>query len=331
MPFLRGEDVNVGVAIEAVRGTYVEPQIWIPARTPAGIIAQLDKVDIQETRSTKMPSQGQEIVRYGAGGSLEFNLRSRSLGYLLKSLLGSVSSATKAGETVVYEHTFNLLASDPSHPSLSLSVSKPNIQSYQYVKALVKMLEIRTPVDDLVNATVEFVAAQEAEHAAFTPSFPSTDTYFRQQDVSIKLATTYAGLGAASPIKVKDFSVSLDNGARGNQNVGSLYNDDVLATVMVIEGEFEIDLTDKTLYDVFRNNESRAFRLELTRSDVTIGTASNPKLQLDLPKVTFSGLDEDRPLDDIVTQTISFKAHYSLTDALGVRAILTNDKANYTT
>ena len=330
MPFQRGEDVNIGVAIESSRGTLNDtPGVWIPGRTPAGVIAMLDKVDVAETRSTKMSSQGSEITQKRSGGNLEFNLRVSSLGYLLKSLLGNVTTSTL--ETGVYQHIFSILASNPQHPSLSLHLSKPQIQSYSYVNALVKSLEIRTPVDDLVNGTVEFLATAEAEHAAYSPSFSSNDYYFRHQDLTVKIASAMAGLAGATPIKVNDFSVSIDNGARTNQQVGNLSPSDVLATVIAVEGDLELDLTDKSLYDLFRAGTYQAFRIQGVRSDITIGAVNNPTFILDLPKISFEGFDEDRKIDDIVTQKLKFKAHYSLADALGIQVTLKNEKANYTT
>lgn len=332
MPFLRGEDVNIGVGREAVRGTPVAMGVFIPGRTPAGIVAQLEKVAVRETRGTKMPSQGSETVQKRAGGSLEFNLRNSSIGYLLLSLLGSVSSALKGGESAVYNHTFSLLASNPQHPSLTLGLSQPGIQDYEYPLSLVKSLEIRTPVDDLVNATAEFISSKEQEKTpAYSPTFASNDYYFRHQDITIKLASTLAGLGAASAIKVKDFSMTIDNGARVNQNVSEINPSDVLATIITISGSIELDQLNKTHHDSFVNGTYQALRLTLARTDVTIGTSSNPTLQIDLPKVSFESFDPNRAIDDIVSEKINFTAHYSISDASGIVCVLTNEKANYTT
>ncbi len=330
MPYLRGEDVNIGFGIESARGTPVAPGAWIPGRTPTGINVVIEKTRVRETRATKLSSQGSEIVKKAAGGNLEFNVRASSLGYLLKSLLGSVSSALKGGESAVYRHTFGVLANSPQHPSLTLGLSQPGIQDYEYPLALVKNLELRTPVDDLVNATIELVAQKEQEKSpAYSPAFAGNDYYFRHQDVVIKIADDLAGLDAASAIKVKDFSVSVENNARHNQNVSELNPGDVIASDFEIEGQIDIDYQAKTYHDLFTAGTYKAFRIEMIRSDITIGTGSNPKIHLDLPKISFEGVDPNRPIDDIVMQSLKFVAHYSLTDALGIRLIIDNEKANY--
>jgi hypothetical protein len=244
-------------------------------------------------------------------------------------LLGSVSSAAAAGESAVYNHTFGILLNNPQHPSLTLALSKPGIQDYEYPLALVKSLEIRTPVNDLINATAAFIAQKENSHAAFSPVFASNDYYFRHQDVVLKLADSVAGLGAAAVLKVKDFKLNVDNKAKFNQNISELNPSDVIADIFTIEGELQMDLTDTSFHDIFTAGSYKSLQLKMTRSDITIGTASNPSATITLPKVSFESYAENRKIDDIVEQTIKFTAHYSSSDAMAIQAVLTNEKANY--
>ena len=56
MPYQRGEDINIGVGMEnpAARGNIVNPQAWIPGRTPTGIAPVVEKVLLKETRATSI-------------------------------------------------------------------------------------------------------------------------------------------------------------------------------------------------------------------------------------------------------------------------------------
>jgi hypothetical protein len=208
-------------------------------------------------------------------------------------------------------------------------LSKPGIQDYEYPLALVKSLEIRTPVNDLINATAAFIAQKENSHAAFSPVFASNDYHFRHQDVVLKLADSVAGLGAAAVLKVKDFKLNVDNKAKFNQNISELNPSDVIADIFTIEGELQMDLTDTSFHDIFTAGSYKSLQLKMTRSDITIGTASNPSATITLPKVSFESYAENRKIDDIVEQTIKFTAHYSASDAMAIQAVLTNEKANY--
>ena len=264
MSYIRGEDINIGVGMEdpASRGTIVPPQVWIPGRTPTGVVPIVEKIEMKETRASGVDTQGAEIVQKRAEGDLEFNLRCGSIGYLLKSWLGKCVTGLVLGGGACWPHVFTVLPQNPEHPSLSLGLSQPNSQDYEYGLAIVKSLEIRTPVDDLVNATVGFLASKEQEKAGlpFAVSFgsiPLTDHIFRHQDVEIKMAeigadwaTTKASLDSAAVMSLKEFSLSGDNGARVNQNIGELNPGNVLALLaslkMTLKADF-IDNLDQTI------------------------------------------------------------------------------------
>ena len=252
--YLRGEDINIGVGTEnpAARGTIVAPQTWIPGRTPTGIKPVIEKVEIKETRASGIDTQGSEIIQKRAEGDLEFNVRCGSFGYLLKSWLGKTTPSVVEA-AAVWSHLFEVLPQNPEHPSLSLGLSQPNSQDYQYGLALVKTLEIKTPVDDLVNATAGFLASKEEEKAgaAYAVSFGSTDYVFRHQDVVVKFAdaganwaATKLALDAAASLSLKEFSFSGDNGARVNQNIGELVPGNVLGLLQSLKATLKADFID---------------------------------------------------------------------------------------
>ena len=333
MAYLLGENVNLGIGGEsaAARGTVVAPSIWVAARTPTGIRPVLEKTLLRETTGSGVQSQGSEVVGKRIEGDLEFNVKSQSIGWILRSLLGSsVSVAKSGGNSSVYDHTFSLLTGNPQHPTLSLGLSQLGQQDYVYNGGVATSLELRTPVNDLVNATAAFVARNETTVADYTISFGSNDVAFRQQDIIIKFAATAAGLDAASPISLKDFSLSINSNARPDMNIGSLTATDVISLLMEIGGSLTMDYKDSTYHDLFVAGTYRAMRIEMTRSDVTIGASANPKLVIDLPKISFEGLEPDRPLDDVVKENISFTAHYDSTTAKAITATRTNLLPTYT-
>jgi len=254
MAYIRGEDINIGVGTEnpTARGTVVAPQAWIPGRTPTGITPIIEKVELKETRASGIDTQGSEIIQKRAEGDLEFNVRCGSFGYLLKSWLGKTTPSVVEA-AAVWSHLFEVLPQNPEHPSLSLGLSQPNSQDYNYGLALVKTLEIKTPIDDLVNATVGFLASKEEEKAgaAHVVSFCATDYVFRHQDVVVKFADSAASwaltktaLTGAAALSLKEFSFSGDNNARVNQNIGELNPGNVLALLQSLKATLKADFID---------------------------------------------------------------------------------------
>ncbi len=324
-----GEQIMLGVGPETTRGTPVAPTIWIPGVSPATMGPRVEKVDVRETRNTRLGSQGAEIITRFGGGELEYYIRNKSFGYILRSHYGSMTSGTKAGDVTVYQHTASILLNSIQHPSLTIALAIPGSQHYQYALSIAKTININIE-RDLVKATTEFKSISQAEIANYTPTYGSDDYYFRHQDVTIKLATDLAGLTAAIAFKVKSLSFSSDNGAEENLNVGALAPDDILAKNFEIGGDFNVDFEDKTYHDLFYNNTYKAMRITILNNDVTIGSTSRPKIEIDLAKVSFSTYDNDRPIDDILKDTIGYKAHFSIADSKAITVLLENMKTNYT-
>lgn len=322
----------MGVATEGTRNSFTSPADFIPGRSPSGIQVQTEKTLIQETRGSGMNSQASEIVREWAEGDLEFNVRSETIGYILYSLFGSVSSAEDGSDTGVYHHTYSIKANSPLFQTLSLALAKEeansNFQDYGYVGSVVSSLELETPVDDVVNATASFMATEETEQSDFSPAYQDADKLFNHRDAKIELADSVGSLGGNGQ-DLKEFSVTIENGAERNDLIGSDHPEEILAKIVEVTGSLSADYEDETFHDIYTGGNYKAMRITMTRSDVTIGSSSNPKLELTMPKVSFEGLDNDRSIDDIAMEDVDFTAHYDSGEGYGVEAVLTNEVTSY--
>lgn len=334
MPILRGEDVIMGVGLESVRGTVVAPQMWVPGRSPSGIRPIQDRVAVKETRGSKLATSSEEIIQKRAEGDFEMNVRVNSIGYFLKSLLGEVASVSKGGaNAAVFDHTFTLLEDTPEHPSLSLGLHQKGIQDYQYRLAGASKIEFELTPTDLIMAKLALGAAAESEKTpAYSPDFSTAvhtgDHHFRHQDVTIKLAANVAGLGAASPLKVKSLGLSLDNGLRPDQNVTELNPGNMLVTEVKFDGKFELDYQSKDLHDVFDTNASRALQISMVRTDVTIGSSANPGIVITFPRITFNNWEPNRPIEEVVREALSFNVLQSPTEE-AIEVVVTNLLTGY--
>ena len=329
MGFLKGEDINLGIARETVRGTPETPSTYIPARTPTGITLIVDKTPVRETRGTGMSSQGAVMVQKRAEGDLEFNVRNGTIGFLLLSLLGKVTTSAAGA---AYSHLFEILTGNPQNPTLTLGLSQLGQQDYEYAQCIVTALEIKTPVNDLVNASAKFIGKGESTHIDYTVAFPSTDYYFRHYDVVIKIADVVANLGAASALALKEFSLNIVNNGRVNQNIGELNPSDVLALMMEVTGSFSTDYNGETLHDIYADEAYRAMSITMTRTDIDIdsgGGTVRPTITFIMPKVSLTKRDSDRPIDDISGENIEFMAHFDETTGYGIQATVLNNIANY--
>ena len=70
-------------------------------------------------------------------------------------------------------------------------------------------------------------------------------------------------------------------------------------------------------------------RIDMVNSDVTIGAVTNPQVQIDLAKVILEEWTRTGANDEIITQTLSFVAYYSVSDAKMVSVKLVNTQVAY--
>lgn len=327
MALTKGESIALGVGVEATRGTFVEPQDFIRLREPVGLDTIVEKVDIREATGSGMDTQGQEITKSKVEGEAAFNLRFRTIGYLLRSLLGGVSSSTEAGETVVYRHAFTLDTS-VLQPALSFALAKGDLPHTAVNGGIVSTLGLNFPLEDVINGTATLMGRSEAAHADWTPAFASDDQLAPRHYMTVKLAANIAGLAGASAIDITEASVTLDRQSREKMVVSSLSPTDYIGRLLNITGSFTWEKTSDTYKDLAEANTSQALQIDIVNTAVDIGVSSNPTLTITLPNVTLMR-SETRPLDDVITETIEFKAHYDAAEASGVTISLLNEKENY--
>jgi hypothetical protein len=327
MGYTRGESYATGVAVEGTRGTFAAAQDYIRSREPGSIQTLVEKVDIKETKVTGMNSQGQVVTMTKVEGELPFNLRFRTIGYLLKSLLGGVNSSAEAGETVVYRHAITL---DPAvqQPTLSLSLARGEFDHKRLNGAVVSALSFAFPVDDVVNGVATIKGRTETTATDFTAGYAEDDYLAPHQMVTLKIAEDVAGLSGATGICVTDLSLLLDRGSREKLCLSSVSPVDHIAKLLTVTGAFNFEKSDDTYRDLAIANTSRALQISVVNTAQEIGVDSNPTLTITLPNVTFT-TSESRPLDDLVTEEVSFTANYDDAEGNGITISLVNEKANY--
>ncbi len=134
----------------------------------------------------------------------------------------------------------------------------------------------------------------------------------------------------APTIKLKSMKVTIDSDSEDQDVIGSTAPEDFLNKNFMSEGTLEAIWQNET---DFKNqalaSQAQALLIDIKNTDVTLGTAANPELKLEYAKVTYEEITRPLKVGDLVYQTLKFKAHYSLSDTLMVRATLTNLQSAY--
>lgn len=318
-----GATVDFGIAKEAVRGTAETTALyWLP-KVSLSLDDMIENANDENSIGVIEDIQGINLVYKYAEGEIEAKVGDKSFGLILLATLGSLSTGTISDSA--YPHTFTVLQSS-QHPSLSLFVDDAN-QDYKHALGMITSLEVNGETGQIINYKAGFRAKVGAT-ATLTPSY-SAETLFLAQHITVKTATTQAGLDAAGAIVVRSFNLKIEKNVEDDKNLGTTEPTDILNKQFAVEGSIDFVFDANTIKTEMLASTVKALRIQLDNTDVLIGSTSTPRIQFDLHAVKWGEFTRNYGNGDIVTASVPFKAFYKLADAKMITVVLRNAVASY--
>lgn len=151
-----------------------------------------------------------------------------------------------------------------------------------------------------------------------------TENTFLPQHASLKIASAFAGLDGASATNIRSAKLTMEGNVQDDRSLGSVIQTDIINTQFSAELEVQIVMSANTYVTALLAGTSYALRLDVTNTDVVLGTASNPRVRFDLYKAILQDAPPAYALGDLVIQTLRFKIHYSETDSKMLVAYVRN-------
>lgn len=307
-----GRLVKIGVGRETSRGAGASPTYLLPDTSfsfddkviKARSVGGLGKLEDSEEAFV--------TTKYGEG-DLEMELRDKSLGMFLYAMLGSLSTTGPTDSS--YTHSFTLSHGN-THQSLSFVVTDENT-SELYKLVMLNSLEISAELDQVAMLKAGFMSKQGGSTGLTVPAVVE-ENKFTKKHLSLKLADDIAGLSGASGLSVKSIKLTINKNTILDDVLGTAEPEDILNRQISVEGEIKLNYESETWKNYMKDGTSKAMQIAFTNTDELIGAATRPSLTIQLPKVDFFDWEPDYSLDDIVTQTISFKASRDVANAQDV-------------
>jgi|TARA_R100000501_G_C2627664_1_gene121622 hypothetical protein len=301
-----GRLVHIGSALEAVRGEEVAPTTWIP-KTLLTVEDVAEKVTSVESRGNIWGFSNEElVVGRHAEGDLEMELGNETIATFLQATMGTASSGAFNG---VYQHTFTL-QDDNAHDSLTLTVVD-EVDQVQFGRAMINSFGISVAVGELVKATVNFMSNPHTDSDGHSMTYNTNEFKFGHQHVTLKIASDASSLDAASALSIKDFNITINKNLVLDNALGTVQPTDILNQSFTIEGSFTLNSNNRTFRDLMNDATYQALRMDIVNTDQTIGS-TNPALRIDLSRCSFFDWSKDQPNDELVTETINFRALYDV-------------------
>lgn len=318
-----GRLINVGVAKDSPRGTpaavatFWYPKVDFDFNPRADLAVNPSGLGVIDARSD---AKVVEKVGEGAFGGLVFD---KSIGLILAACLGTWGTAGPVDSA--YTHSFTRLNTN-QHPSLTIFHKDLNVDE-RYALAMLNQLTFNAVLKDYVKFNAGFLSKVGATTSS-TPSY-SAENIFLPQHVTAKFADTIAALGTAPAAAVRAVNLTISKNVEDLLNLGSNEPADIANKAFSVTGDLEALFDDTTYRGYVLGGTKKACLITIQNTDVTIGTATNPKLEITLAPMSFRDWGRATGQDDIVTQTVAFDGNFSLSDSKTISIALVNTQVSY--
>ena len=318
-----GRTADFGIAKETVRGTAENAATFYLPKMSVSIDDTTEKYVDENSIGVVEDSVDSVNVKKVAVGEFEGKIGDKSVGLLLLSALGSVS--TSGPTDSAYTHTYNI-GQSAQHQALTLFMEDAN-QDYKYALGMIDTLTIESLLGQYAVVRASFRSKIGAT-ATLTPSYTAENHFLPKHGV-FKLASTQAGLGGASAVNIRRVSVTFNNNLEDDDAIGSEQPVDILNKQFSISGSLEMVFDAETIKTLQLADTAQAMRIQLQNTDVTIGASTRPELRVDLHSVKFSNLRRNYNNNDVATISVDFTGHYKLADSRAITVVLVNTQASY--
>ena len=318
-----GRLVQVGIAKESERGTaeasatFWYPKISFDFNPRADYAVSESGLGVIDGRTD---AKVVEKIGEGDFGGIVYD---KSFGLLLAACMGTWST----GEVVdsSYTHTFTRLNTN-QHPSLTIFHKDLNVDE-RHALGMLNALTLNCVVKDFVKFSAGFMSKVGATTSQ-SPSY-TAENIFLATHTTIKFADTIAALGEASATAAKAVNLTINKNVEDWQDLGSVEPTDIVNKAFTVSGDLEAIFDDTTIRDYVLDGTKKAALITIENTDVTIGTATNPKLEITLAPMNFRDWGRATGQDDIVSQTVAFDGNFSLSDSKTLSIALVNEQVSY--
>jgi hypothetical protein len=323
MGYQIGRLINVGFTKESVRGTAeATGSFWMP-KIDFDFVPKAEYAVNESGLGVIDGRSDAKVVEKLGEGSFGGLVRDKDFGLLLAACLGTWS--TTGPTDSAYTHAFTRLNTN-QHPSLSLFANDETSDEV-YALAMLNQLTINCVLKDYVKFNAGFIS-KVGEDTTQTPSYTAQNDFLATH-VSVKFASTIAALGTASATPVRAFNLTFNKNVIDWQNLGSVDPTEILNRAFLVSGDMELVFDSETVRDYAVDGSKKACLLKIENTDVLLGTASTPKLEITLSPMSFRDWGKGTDQNEITTQTVAFDGNFGISDSKTVSASLVNAQVSY--
>lgn len=312
-------DINLGLLLYAAMGSTTVTVRCTLAGIAGGTPAIGDSVSIVSpamTGTIKYIANNYYYIEVLTGA---FNASSNTQSMTDGTWTGTVGGVDNA----IFTHIFERLNTN-NHPSLTVTASDP-VDPIRSAYAMVDSLEIEASNNNF--ATFSSVLKGKKLEAGSGAATYAADNPFLGKFASVKFAAATSGLDAAVASELSRFKLNINKNVTDYQKLGSDDVNSLHNQQFNISGDLDALYNSETFRDYMLDSTKRACRLSMINTDVTIGSAGNPELLIDMARQSFRDWGSSSDNNGLRTQSMGFDGEFSVSDAFTLIILLTNTQS----
>lgn len=310
----------LGIAKEVTPGTPVTPATYLPF-TEQSLGEKHEPIGDIAAKGVREQQYGSVQGKQWGEGAFTVNLDETRIGNILLMLFGTVNTSTVSGS--IKDHTFSRNNSNtPQTYTITLD-RVTDRKTFPYCVA--KSGEIAFS-DGLVTAKVDVLSQFPATSVSGTLTVASGNLY-GWKDAQVLFGTTLTTADVATPTKVSEFSLTIDNASVPTFRSGVQQPVSIDHTTFRVFGSFKLYFESTTQLDAYRALTKQAMILRLTGRGLAGGYKE--ALNINLASVRLTEATVETPVDDLIMLSCSFEAEYDSVTSKSADAVLRNITASY--
>lgn len=316
-----GTEVNLGIGIESTPGTAVSATFF-PKWLDFSMQAVSEKAHFMSQRGLRNESSNSMIRRKYAQGSVSIVPDIEAAPYFFSLALGSKASATAAGETIVYEHTFTVQNAGASMKTATILAEQGAIETTRYANCVVDALNIEVS-DSYAKMSADIIGAFP-DTGTVTESY-TQQTEFAYHNMTAKFGTSLANAAGQSATPLKSFKLNIANNVKLDDAFLSGQNTPVaggfIAGRLKVTGSYSLHFSDTTELAKYKANTKNAMLVSF--QGAAIGNAETEEILIKLGRLVLTKPPMEYKLDGLVILNQEFQVEYDSTDK-EITVVVTN-------
>lgn len=244
-----------------------------------------------------------------------------------ETLTGGTSWATSTSDydSAIYVHLFTVLNTN-NHPTCT-AFDNNDVQDFYATYCALSSLGITITSEEYVRFESQWMGrALTDDGTPPTPSFTS-DNRFMARHTSVYFASTAAWLDGATAQDLVSLSLNIgknlyQEAKLWTKTVNAFHNQN-----LTVDGTISGVYKDTDILDLFTGESQRYARIEAVNTDVTIWSAENPRMIIELWQSVFDDFSRSSDNDQVVTIDSNFVGEFNQTDGYSITVELYNTKS----